>query len=127
MAFRRFHGLHWLPVAAALAGILSGCSLGRSGAPAHEFQSADSSKTQSLQEAAVGLTDDGQAAPPTSPSTNPPAMLPPPPSPLTLAMAQAGSHYEQGIQALRSGNTANRSRNTPKRCSGHGAGKASAA
>ena len=105
MAFRRFPGLHWLPVAAALAGILSGCSLGRSGAPAHEFQSADSSKIQSLQEAAVGLTDDGQAAPLTSPSTKPPAMFPPPASPLTLAMAQAGSHYEQGILALQSGNT----------------------
>jgi len=105
MAFRRFPGLRVLLGVAALAGILAGCSLGRAPAPSYGFQPTDPPETQSLPEEPVVLADDGQIAPLASPGTSPPAMDPPPPSPLALAMARAGSHYKLGIQALQSGNT----------------------
>jgi len=105
MAFRRFPGLCGLPVVAALAGILAGCSLGRAPDPSYGFQPTDPPKTQRLPEEPVVLANDGQAAPLASPGTSPPPMDPPPPSPLALAMARAGAHYELGNQALQSGNT----------------------
>src|SRR5512139_1588036 len=105
MAFRRFPGLHGLPVIAAVAGILAACSLGPSPAPTSGLQPTEPPRNQSLPEAPVASADERQAAPLALPETSPPATDPPPISPLALAMAQAGSHYEQGIQALQSGNT----------------------
>jgi membrane-bound lytic murein transglycosylase D len=105
MAFRRFPGLRWLPVLAAVAGILAACSLGPSPAPTSGLQPTEPPKNQSVPEEAVALADETQASPLASPETSPPATEPPALSPLALAMAQAGSHYEQGIQALQSGNT----------------------
>jgi len=105
MAFRRFPGLRGLPVIAAVAGILAACSLGPSPAPTSGLQSTEPPTNQSLPEAPVASADERQAAPLALPETSPPATDPAPISPLALAMAQAGSHYEQGIQALQSGNT----------------------
>ncbi len=109
MAFRRVPELRALPVLAAVAGILAACSLGPSPVPTSGLQPADPPKSVSPSEDLVVSTEATRAAlpatPPAPPETGPPASAPPSPSPLARAVAQAGSHYEQGIQALQSGNT----------------------
>jgi membrane-bound lytic murein transglycosylase D len=105
MAFRRVPGLRALPVLATVAGIVTACSLGPSPAPTSGLQPIDPPKNQSRPENHVASADDGRALTRAAPETGSATVDQAPTSPLALAMAQAGSHYEQGIQALQSGNT----------------------
>lgn len=105
MAFRRFPGRCGLAVVSVTAAFLAACGLGPSPAPTSGLQPAEPPKNLALPDEPDAVADADQSAPHESPDAFPPVADPPAQSPLSLAMAQAGSHYEQGILALRSGNT----------------------
>lgn len=105
MAFRLYPGLRALPVFAAVAGMVAACSLGPSPAPTSSLQPTDPPKNENRPDDQVAATNGGPARALTSEEAGRPAGDSSSLSPLALAMAQAGSHYEQGIQALQNGNT----------------------
>jgi membrane-bound lytic murein transglycosylase D len=105
MAFRLFPGLRVLPVFAAVAGMVAACSLGPPPAPTSGLQPTDPPKNESQPDNEVAATNGGPARSLTSEEAGPPAGDSSSPSPLALAMTEAGSHYELGIQALQNGNT----------------------
>jgi len=102
MAFQQFPGLVTIAVLAALAGSLAGCTFSR--APATSLQSVDQPQGRLSPADALTSTNGGQTASPVSPEPNAPDAAQTPPSPLAQAMIRADSHYERGIQAMRSGN-----------------------
>ena len=104
MAFRRYPGPRVLPVFAAVAGVLAACSLGPSPAPTSDLQPIAPPQNETRPDDQVAARNGGHAGGLNSQETAPPAGDSSA-SPLTLAMAQAGSHYEQGLQALQNGNT----------------------
>lgn len=103
MAFRRYPGPRAFPVFAAVAGVLAACSLGPSPAPT-SLQPIAPPQNETRPDDQVAGRNGGHAGDLTAQETAPPAGDSSS-SPLTLAMAQAGSHYEQGILALQNGNT----------------------
>jgi peptidoglycan lytic transglycosylase D len=105
MAFRPYPGRRVLPVFAAVAGVLTACSLGPSPAPTSSLQPIDPPKNEVGPDNQTGATNGGRAGLLIAQGADSPAGDASSLSPLALAMAQAGSHYEQGIQALENGNT----------------------
>ncbi len=105
MAFRRYPGPRALPVFAAVAGVLTACSLGPAPAPTSSFSPAAPPANETRPENQAATANGGGAgalaAQGAKSGTGEASLL----SPLTLAMAQANSHYEQGLQALQNGNT----------------------
>ena len=88
---------------ALLAMPLAGCTL--TPLPASSFIASQDSATPHLPTGS-NLLSRGSPPPAPAPAPAPASASPPSPplSPLALAMQRAGSHYERGLQAMRSGN-----------------------
>lgn len=104
MAFRRYPGPRALPVFAAVAGVLAACSLAPPLAPTTDLQQTDPPKNERQPDGQAAIRNGGNERSLPSQEARPPEGDSSPPSPLALAMAQADSHYEQGMQALQNGN-----------------------
>ncbi len=103
MALRKLFGPLVFLGLFTLASVQAGCTLNP--VSPFGFRASDSVSEKDLP-AGIPLPG-GVVRPPSPPADEPDSSpsQPPPSSPLVVAMARAGSHYERGIQAMHSGNT----------------------